>query len=111
VTPEMREMLDRIDDVLRDNRRIENLYLALTSCLFLAGIFCIISALVTGKFLWSTPSVVTTALLHWPLKEIRSIRSKNIALATAPVLIATLPPAQAAKELQNLLHTLYGEGR
>jgi hypothetical protein len=111
MTPEMREMLDRIDDVLRDNRRTENLYLVLTSCLFLAGIACIISALVTGKFLWSTPSAVTTGLLYWPLKEIRSIRSKNIALATAPMLIATLPADEAAKELQNLLRTLYGEGR
>lgn len=111
MTPEMREILVRIDDVLRENRRIEILFLVLTTGLFLAGIACIISALATGHFLWSTPSVVTTGLLHWPLKEIRSIRSKNIALATAPVLIETLPPNQAAKELQNLLRTLYGEGR
>jgi len=102
------EILKRIDDVLLDNKRIESLYIILTVILFGTGITCFISALMTGQYLWSTPSAVTTGLLYWPLKEIKEIRRKNIALATAPVLITQLPRAKAAEEIQKLLQTLYG---
>ena len=105
----MDDTLARIDDVLRDNRRIEWTYIVLTVLLFLSGISCIIAALVTGKFLWSTPSIVTTGLLYYPLKEIKEIRQKNIALATAPILISQLPANRAAEQIQKLLQQLYGE--
>ncbi len=109
--PSIEDTLARIDDVLRQNRKIEWTYIILTVVLFGCGIACIVCALVTGKYVWSTPSVVTTGLLYWPLREIKSIRRNNIALATAPMLIATLPQREAARELQNLLHTLYEEGK
>jgi len=105
------QILSRIDDVLKDNKRIEWTYIILTIVLFVTGISCFIVALVSGEFAWSTPSVITTGLLHWPLKEIKEIRQKNIALATAPMLITQLPKAQAAKEMQKLIQTLYGETR
>jgi hypothetical protein len=107
MSPSIEVTLARIDDVLRQNRKIEWTYIVLTVTLFVCGIACIICALITGKFIWSAPSTVTTGLLYWPLKEIKSIRRNNIALATAPVLIATLPPLESAKEIQILLHTLY----
>ena len=103
------EVLSRIDVVLRDNKRIEWLYIGLTSLLFGAGISCFVAAFVSGQYAWGTPSVVTTGLLYWPLKEIKELRQKNIALATAPMLITQLPRAKAAEELQKLLQTLYGE--
>jgi len=109
--PSVQETLARIDEVLKQNRKIEWTYIILTVALFLCGIACIISALVTGQYAWSTPATVTTGLLYWPLKEIKGIRKNNIALATAPMLIATLPAQEAAKELQTLLHTLYEEGK
>jgi hypothetical protein len=56
-------------------------------------------------------SVVTTGLLHRPLREIKEIRQKNIALATAPMLITQLPAQQAAQEIQKLLQTLYWSER
>ena len=105
--PQIEETLQRIDLVLRENRKIEWTYILLTIILFGCGIACIVCALATGNYLWATPSAVTTGLLYWPLKEIKSIRRNNIALATAPILIATLPPEQAAKEIQLLIHTLY----
>lgn len=111
MAPSIEDTLARIDDVLRENRKIEWTYIVLTVVLFACGIACIICALATGKYAWSAPSTVTTGLLYWPLKEVKSIRKNNIALATAPILIATLPPPEAAKELQNLLHTLYEEGK
>jgi len=107
--PQIEEILQRIDLVLKENRRIESTYILLTIVLFLCGIACIVCALATGSYLWSTPSTVTTGLLYWPLKEIKRIRRSNISLATAPILIATLPSDQAAKEIQLLIHTLYEE--
>jgi hypothetical protein len=79
--------------------------------LFGTGISCFITALITGQFAWSTPSAITTGLLYWPLREIKDIRAKNIALATAPMLITQLPRAKAAEEIQKLLQTMYGEKR
>lgn len=105
------EILKRIDDVLKQNRRIEWTYILLTILLFGTGISCFAVALITGHFVWSTPSAVTTGLLYWPLREIKDIRQKNIALATAPMLITQLPKTQAAEEIQKLLQTLYGEKR
>lgn len=102
------EIMSRIDDVLLQNRRIEWTYIGLTVALFGTGISCFVVALVTGQFAWSTPSAVTTGLLYWPLREIKDIRQKNIALATAPMLITQLPPAKAAEEIQKLLQNLYG---
>ena len=105
----IQEILDRIDKVLKDNKKIETLYLILTVLLFLSGIACIVIALVTKEFVWSTPSAVTTGLLYFPLKEIKQLRRQNIALATAPIIITQLPPDKAAEEIQKLLQTLYGE--
>jgi len=102
------DIIERIDDVLVQNRRIEWTYILLTVVLFLTGISCFIVALATGNFAWSTPSAITTGLLYWPLREIKDIRQKNIALATAPMLITQLPKAKAAEEIQKLLQTLYG---
>jgi len=102
------EILARVDDVLKQNKRIEWTYIFLTVLLFGTGIACFVVALITGKFAWSTPSAITTGLLYWPLKEIKDIRQKNIALATAPALITLLPRAKAAEEIQKLLQTLYG---
>ncbi len=103
--------LARIDTVLNQNRRIEWTYIVLTVTLFGCGIACIITALVTGEFAWSTPSAITTGFLYWPLREIKDIRRKNIALGTAPVLITQLPREKAAEEIQKLLKSLYGDAK
>lgn len=102
-------ILQRIDKVLKDNKTIEVIYIILTILLFLCGITCFIIAICTGQYVWSTPSAITTGLLYFPLKEIKDLRKKNIALATAPILITQLPKAKAAEEIQKLLQNLYGE--
>lgn len=109
--PSIETILSRIDEVLKQNKRIEVTYIILTVLLFLTGISCFIVALVTGHFAWSTPSAITTGLLYYPLKEIKDIRQKNIALATAPMLITQLPKQKAAEEIQKLLQSLYGGSR
>jgi len=105
------DVLCRIDIVLRENKRIEWIYITLTVLLFGTGISCFLAALISGEFAWATPSAVTTGLLYWPLREIKDIRAKNIALATAPMLITQLPKAKAAEEIQKLLQSMYGEAR
>ena len=102
-------ILGRIDAVRRDNRGIELLYLVLTVLLFGCGVACFLGAIITGQYVWASPAAVTTGLLYWPLKEIKDIRRKNIALATAPILITQLPPEKAAREIQKLLQVLYEE--
>ncbi|WP_153559469.1 hypothetical protein [Roseimaritima sediminicola] len=104
------DILARIDVVLKENKRIEWIYIVLTIILFGTGIACFVLALIRGEVAWSTPSVITTGLLYWPLREIKDIRAKNIALATAPMLITQLPKTKAAEEIQKLLQSLYGGG-
>ena len=102
-------VLDRIDQVLRDNRRTETLFIVLSVVLFLLGIASLISALVSGKLILASPSVLTTSLLYWPMKQIRKIRRENIALATAPALISKLPDAEAAAQIQRVLESLFAD--
>ena len=103
------QITKRIDEVLKDNKKIEWTYIGLTVVLFLTGIACFIYAIASGNFVWSAPPMLTTAFLYWPLKEIKRIRQKNIALATAPMLITLLPKTKAAEEIQKLLQNLYQE--
>lgn len=102
------QIVRRIDEVHGQNRTTEIMLLIGTSILFLCGIVCFIIAMVTQKYAWGSPPVITTGLLYFPLKEIKELRKKNIALAIAPVLISTLPKAKAAEEISKLLDNLFG---
>lgn len=101
------QLVVRVDEVLARNRRTESLIIVGTALLFLVGIAAVVSALVSGQYIWSLPSMFTTGFLGWPLRHIRAIRRENIALAMAPLLIDQLPPAEAAKELQKLIENLF----
>jgi hypothetical protein len=103
------EILNRIDKALKDNKRTEYIFLILTIILFLSGIACIWYAIIVGELPWATPSMITTGLIYFPLKEIKLLRDKNVALAIAPIIITQLPPAKAAEEIQKLLEHLYGK--
>ena len=54
------EILSRVDLVIKENKRIEWTYIALTVILFCTGISCFFTALITGQLAWSTPSAITT---------------------------------------------------
>ena len=105
---EIEQIIKRIDDVHKQNRTTEILLLVGTSVLFLCGIVCFILAIVKQEYAWGAPPVITTGLLYFPLKEIKELRRKNIALATAPALISTLPKAKAAEEISKLIQNLFG---
>lgn len=105
---DIEQILERVDEVHKQNRTTEILLLIGTSILFLCGITCFILAMVMKEYVWGGPPVVTTTLLYFPLKEIKELRKKNIALATSPALISLLPKAKAAEEIQKLIQTLFG---
>jgi len=105
---DIEQIIKRIDEVHDQNRTTEILLLIGTGILFCCGITCFILAIVKQEYAWGTPPVVTTGLLYFPLREIKDLRRKNIALATAPALISTLPKAKAAEEISKLLQNLFG---
>ncbi len=107
INQRIEKTLARIDEVLLENRGDRRVYILLTFILFFAGIYCLIEAITRGEFGWSIPPAITTALLHWPLKAIRDIRQKNIALAVAPAIISLLPAEEAIEEIKKLLCSLY----
>jgi hypothetical protein len=106
---EIEQILERVDEVHKQNRTTEILLLIGTSVLFLCGITCFVMALVKQEYAWGAPPAITTGLLYFPLKEIKLLRKKNIALATAPALISQLPKEQAAIEIQKLIQNLFGK--
>ena len=105
---DIEQIIKRIDEVHKQNRTTEILLLVGTAVLFACGITCFILAIVKQEYAWGAPPLVTTGLLYFPLKEIKDLRKKNIALATAPALISTLPKAKAAEEISKLLQNLFG---
>ncbi len=105
---DLEQIMERIDEVHKQNKTTEILLLVGTSILFLCGITCFILAIAKQEFAWGTPPVITTGLLYFPLKEIKELRRKNIALATTPALISQLPKAKAAEEIQKLIQNLFG---
>ncbi|MFS8617227.1 MAG: hypothetical protein FWJ85_10405 [Solitalea sp.] len=106
---DLKQIIKRIDDVHKRNRITEILLLIGTSLLFACGITCFVMAIVKQEYAWGMPPVVTTALLYFPFKEVKELRRKNIALATAPMLINTLPKSKAAEEISKLLENLFGD--
>lgn len=103
------QILDRIDDVLKENQLLLLFFCILTGILFLCGIVSIIYALCQGQYVWTIPSAFTTLFLKWPIEQIVKMRDKNIALATVPALITGLSEEQAAEEIQKLIEHLYGK--
>lgn len=102
------EILARIDKVLRENKSLTIVYILMSVTLFILGITAIAYALYTGNLIYTAPSAFTSLFLAWPIQSVIKLREKNIALATVPILISTLPKAQAAEEIQKLIEKLYG---
>ena len=104
---EDKDILQRIDDVLKENKSLQWCFVILTVCLFLCGIFAIGFAIYKQEFVWTIPSVFTTLFLKWPIENIVRIRDKNIALATVPALVTKLSSENATEEIQKLIEKLY----
>lgn len=103
---EDKDILQRIDDVLKENKNLQWCFVVLTIILFICGILAIIIAIYRQEYVWTIPSVFTTLFLKWPIENIIKIRNKNIALATIPALITKLAPEEATREIQKLIEKL-----
>jgi hypothetical protein len=106
-TPDSNQaMYDRIDIVLASNKRDK----AVVICMAV-GIFILGGGIIAGSFAmqqpwFMAPAAIVEGFLYWPINKIIVIRRQNIALAAAPALIATLPPAEAAAEMVKLLENV-----
>ncbi len=109
MTPDPNQaMYDRIDGVLAQNRRAETIVLCMSIMIFVIGIGLIAAAMASDLPILYAPAVLLDCFLYWPINKILAIRKENIALAAAPALIATLPPAKAATEMVKLLEKVNG---
>jgi hypothetical protein len=99
-------IFERVDQALERGKRSEQLIIALSVMIFLLGAGLIITGIALSSAAVAAPSIVLEAFLYWPIRQIVRIRKENIALATAPALIAALPPGEAATEMVKLLETV-----
>jgi hypothetical protein len=106
VTP-LEATLQQVKDVIAANRRTEIFLLIGIGALFSVGIVSALKILIDGQYVWSIPVLGASLFLKWPLERVELMRKRNIALAAAPIFIAQLPPAQAAKEVQKILEQLF----
>lgn len=103
-----KQILERIDIVLKENRGLQNIFIFLSVTLFICGIMGILYTIFTNQPFWLIPPAFTTFFLKYPIEKILKLREKNIALATVPALITSLPPDKASVEIQKLIEKLYG---
>lgn len=99
-------MYDRIDLVLVSNKRDKAVVVIMAIGIFVLGAAIIISSLIMNQPWFMAPAAVVQGFLYWPINKIVVIRRQNIALAAAPALIASLPPAKAAAEMVKLLENV-----
>jgi len=95
-----------ITKALAYNRFIESRIIVLTTVLFLAGVACIVAALVTNQMLLFVPPAFTMIFFFKPLRELRRMKNENILLVTVPSLVEKLPPQDAAAQIRKLLDGL-----
>jgi hypothetical protein len=103
------EVYQQVKDVIADNKRTEFFLLGGIGALFTLGIVSALMMIFKGEYLWSIPAAGSSLLLKWPIERVELMRKRNIALAAAPIFIAQLPPAQAAKEIQKVMQELFKE--
>jgi hypothetical protein len=101
------EINERIDAALEDGKRNELIIICLSVMIFLLGFALVVVSVARSQPVFLAPSLLLEAALYWPIRQILRIRKENIALATTPALIATLPPAQAAAQMVKLLEKIH----
>jgi hypothetical protein len=103
------EVYQQVKDVIADNKRTELFLLIGIGALFALGVVSALMMIFRGEYIWSIPAFGASVFLKWPIERVELMRKRNIALAAAPIFIAQLPPAQAAKEIQKVMQELFKE--
>ncbi len=96
----------RVDRALQDNRRDENIIVAMAIGIFLLGVATVVLAYWRLNPYFATGTVVLQGFLYWPVREILKLRKDNLILQPLPVLVSSLPPEKAADEIKKLLEHL-----
>lgn len=99
----------RVDGALRDNRRAEHIVIGMALGIFGLGAGILVVAYWLTNPYVSGGTVLFQSLLYWPIREILKLRRDNLILQTLPVLVAELPPKEAAIEIRKLMSYMRGE--
>ncbi len=96
----------RIDEALSANRRAERIIVRLA-----VGIFVLGAAALVIAYWWANPyiaggTIFLQGFLYWPIWLVRQLRRENIALQATPILVQSLPPDRAIREIAKLLEFL-----
>lgn len=107
IDKQIADAVDRIDRVLEKNKNLVLTVVIMAVLIFALGMMLLIIGSTSGDWRILTPSAIVTGLLYWPINRVLRIRKENIALAVVPVLVKTLPPEQAAKEIVKLISKVW----
>jgi hypothetical protein len=99
----------RVDGALKTNKRAESIVLGMATGIFLSGISALAIAYWQQNSYIGGGGVALNGMLYWPIREILKLRRDNLLLQVLPVIIAELPPADAAKEIKKLADHLRGK--
>jgi hypothetical protein len=98
----------RVDKALADNQRDHKIVQLMAVAIFAMGILIILVAYRHENPYVTTGALVSQLFLYWPVREILRLRRENLMLQTLPVLVSTLEPEPAAREIVKLLAYLRG---
>lgn len=93
---------NRVDGALKDNRRAEHIVIGMAIGIFTLGAGILVVAYWLTNPYVSGGTVLFQSLLYWPIREILKLRQDNLMLQTLPVLVAELPPKEAALEIRKM---------
>lgn len=98
----------RVDGALKSNRRAETIVISMAIAIFATGAATLLLAYWARNPYISSGSIISSGFLYWPIHEILKLRKDNLILQVLPVILAQLPPPDAAKEIKKLADYLRG---
>ena len=98
----------RVDRALEENRRAESIVIVMATGIFTVGIAGVIVAYWHQNPYLGIGSAVVNSFLYWPIREILRLRRDNLVLQVLPIMLAELPPIEAAKEIKKFADHLRG---
>jgi hypothetical protein len=99
---------NRVDSALKDNRRAEHIIIGMSVSIFVLGMAGFVFAYIDRNPYIGGGSTLLNGLLYWPIREILKLRRDNLLLQVLPSMLATLAPAEAAKEIKRIADHLRG---
>ena len=92
-----REVNDRIDGVVRDNRRLERLIAGVVVAQAAVGLGLVVAGAFLGRWEVAAPGGGLAVLLIWPIKVLISIKDDNNRLRLLPELLRLAEEAESKR--------------